>query len=82
MNTIIAGMDIGFGQVKVCLKNGNLEAQTLCFPRVFAEAKTNDWGLNNHMIYGIEGNRFYVGPDALSYQNSFIRHDYRDYVKD
>ena len=82
MNTIIAGMDIGFGQVKVCLKSGDLGPQTLCFPRIFAEAKTSDWGLNNHTIYGIEGDRFFVGSDALSYQNRFIRHDYRDYVKD
>ena len=82
MNTINAGMDIGFGQVKVCLRNGNFEPQTLCFPRIFAEAKASDWGLNNHTIYGIEGERFYVGEEALSYQDSFIRHDYRDYVQD
>ena len=82
MDTIISGMDIGFGQVKVCLKNGAGEVQTLCFPRIFAEAKSSDWGLNNHCIYGIEGDRFYVGEEALSYQDSFIRRDYRDYVKD
>ena len=82
MKTIIAGMDIGFGQVKVCLKNDQPESRKLCFPRIFAEAKTNNWGLNSHRIYEIEGDRFYVGEESLSYQDSFIRHDYRDYVKD
>ena len=41
MKTIIAGIDIGFGQVKVCLKNDQAEIQKICFPRIFAEAKTN-----------------------------------------
>ena len=82
MNTIIAGMDIGFGQAKVCLKNGDSEIMTYCVPRIFAEAAKNDWGLNNHSVYGIEGDRFYVGKEALSYQDSFIRRDYRDYVRD
>jgi hypothetical protein len=82
MKTFIAGMDIGFGQAKVCLKEGDLKPQTLCFPRIFAEATTNNWGLNNHCLYGIGGSQFYVGQEALSYQDSFIRRDYRDYVKD
>jgi len=82
MRNFIAGMDIGFGQAKVCLKEGESKAQTLCFPRIFAEAKTNNWGLNNHFVYGIDGDRFYVGEEALSYQDSLIRRDYRDYVKD
>jgi plasmid segregation protein ParM len=66
----------------VCLKKDRPEIQTLCFPRVFADAKANNWGLNNHRIYGIEGDRFYVGEESLPYQDSFIRHDYRVYVKD
>ena len=82
MRTLIAGMDIGFGQVKVCIKKGDLNIQTLCFPRIFAEAKPNSWGLNNHCVYGMDGDRFYVGEEALSYQDSIIRRDYRDYVKD
>ena len=82
MRNITAGMDIGFGQAKVCLKEGESKAQTLCFPRIFAEAKTNNWGLNNHSVYDIDGDRFYVGEEALSYQDSLIRRDYRDYVKD
>ena len=81
MRNIIAGMDIGCGHAKVCLKAGDLETQTIRFPRIFAEAKTNSWGLNNHSVYGIEGDRFYVGSEALSYQDSLVRHDYRDYVK-
>jgi hypothetical protein len=44
-------MDIGFGQVKVCLKKGQAEIQTPCFPRIFADAKANNWGLNTHRIY-------------------------------
>ena len=44
-------MDIGFGQVKVCLKNDQPEIRKLCFPRIFAEARTNNWGLNTHRIY-------------------------------
>ena len=82
MRNFIAGMDIGFGQAKVCLKEVDSKTQTLCFPRIFAEAKTNNWGLNNHFVYGIDGDRFYVGEEALSYQDSLIRRDYRDYVKD
>jgi len=82
MSNIIAGMDIGFGQAKVCIKNSDFEIQKYCYPRIFAEAKDNDWGLNNHSIYGIDGDRFYVGEEALSYQDSFIRRDFRDYVKD
>jgi len=82
MKIIIAGMDIGFGQVKVCLKHHQSMIQTLCFPRIFAEAKNQNWGLNTHPIFGIEGDRFYVGGEALSFPDSFIRHDYRDYVKD
>ena len=66
----------------LCLKNGESDIQTFCYPRIFAEAKNNDWGLNNHPIYGIEGDRFYVGEEALSYQDSFIRRDFRDYVQD
>ena len=31
MKTIIAGMDIGFGQAKVCLKNGDSEIMTFDF---------------------------------------------------
>ena len=81
MRNIIAGMDIGCGHAKVCLKAGDLETQTIRFPRIFAEAKTNSWGLNNHSVYGIGRDRFYVGADALSYQDNLIRHDYRDYVK-
>ena len=82
MRNFVAGMDIGFGQTKVCLKDGDSKIQTLCFPRIFAEAKTNNWGLSNHCVYGIDGDRFYVGEEALSYQDSFLRRDYRDYVKD
>jgi hypothetical protein len=82
MKNLIAGMDIGFGQAKVCLKDGDSKMLTLCFPRIFAEAKSNDWGLNNHCVYGIDGDRFYVGEEALSYQDSFIRRDDRNYVKD
>jgi len=82
MKNIIAGIDIGFGQVKVCSRIDQWKIQKLCFPRIFADAKGNNWGLNNHSIYEIEGDRFYVGEESLSYQDSFIRHDYRDYVKD
>jgi hypothetical protein len=82
MKTIIAGIDIGFGQAKVCLGNRRSEPQKLCFPRIFAEAKNNDWGLNNHTVYVIDGDRFYVGEEALSYQDSMIRRDDRAYVKD
>ena len=82
MRDIIAGMDIGFGYAKVCLKANGIESRTICFQRTFAEAKTDSWGLNNHSVYGVDGDRFYVGTEALSYQDSLIRHDYRDYVKD
>ncbi|QTA78679.1 Uncharacterized protein dnl_09080 [Desulfonema limicola] len=82
MKKIIAGMDIGFGQAKVCLKNGDESIKTICFPRIFAEAGRDNRGLNNHSVYGIEGERFYVGEEALAYQDSFIRRDFRDYVKD
>ena len=81
MRNIIAGMDIGFGHAKVCLKAGDLATQTIRFPRIFAHAKTNSWDLNNHSVYGIGRDRFYVGAEALSYQDSLIRHDYRDYVQ-
>ena len=65
-------LDIGFGQVKVCLKNGEEPIKTLCFPRIFAQAKLDNWGLNDHSIYGIGGDRFFVGREALSYQDSLI----------
>ena len=45
MNTIISGMDIGFGQVKACLKKEAGQIQTVCFARIFAEAKKSDWEL-------------------------------------
>ena len=82
MRTTIAGMDIGFGHAKVCLRTGDKENQTVRFPRIFAEARTNSWGLDNHSVYGIDRDQFYVGAESLSYQDSLIRHDYRDYVKD
>ena len=44
MKTITAGMDIGFGQVKVCLKDGHSEIQSLCFPRTIQEGFGKDPG--------------------------------------
>ena len=82
MEDIIAGMDIGFGQVKVCLKQSSSNIKKYDFPRIFAEATNSSWELNNHTIYGIGGERYFMGEDALSYQQRIIRHEYRDYVRE
>ena len=82
MKNVIAGMDIGFGHVKAYLRNGGDITIKISFPRVFAEAKDNNWGLNNNSIYAMEGDKYYIGNEALSYQENFIRHDYRDYTND
>ncbi|QTA83828.1 Uncharacterized protein dnl_62460 [Desulfonema limicola] len=81
MNQLNMGLDIGYGQVKAYLEHPDNKIIKIFFPRIFAEAQGEAWKeLRSADIYGIDGDRYILGEEALNYHKSIKTSDARDYV--
>ncbi len=77
---MIAGLDIGYGQVKACVKFEDRIVKS-GFPRILAEAGDPDWKeLNRSDTYAIGGERWVIGNQALSFSRNIVRRESQDYV--
>lgn len=61
----ILGLDIGYGDVKICFISSNGEIKNVCkFPSAIGITKKNEY-ISDSRVYEFHDNAYYVGDDAL-----------------